>query len=105
MRRIPLVLIGVVVVAMAALAVNASAASPEFVMTQANGYTLNQYDGNFDKESCEQNCRSLYGVDPYWRGGRTGDRGRYYVYAQCVQDCNTRFWKEFDRKTRDLDDD
>ncbi|MBI5249553.1 MAG: hypothetical protein HY912_08665 [Desulfomonile tiedjei] len=104
MMRIATVFIGLVVVAMAGLAGNASALSPEFLMTQANGYTLNQYDGNFDKESCEQNCRSLYGASPYYMGGGGGDRGRYYVYAQCVQDCNTQFWKEFDRNTRSLED-
>jgi hypothetical protein len=61
----------------------------------------------FDRESCEQECRSRFGVDPYelqfsggWgRGGRPG----YYVYANCIQECNTRFWKEFDRTMRDLE--
>jgi hypothetical protein len=104
MNRIPLMLMGILAAGLVGLTANVMAASPEIIMTQENGYTLHQ-GGDFDRESCEQNCRSLYGVDPYFRGGRYGgDRGRYYVYAQCVQDSNTRFWKEFDRKMRDLED-
>lgn len=62
---------------------------------------------SFDKESCEQDCRSRFGVDLYelhgrgFRGGST--TGGYYVYAACIQSCNTRFWKDFDRNTRDLE--
>lgn len=66
--------------------------------------TLAQY--GFDREACEQDCRSRYGVDPYelqqWsRPGRPG----YWAYASCIQQCNTRYWKEFDRRMRDLERD
>ena len=56
-----------------------------------------------DLAACEQECRSRYGIDFYsqsdatlhWRGG---DRGMYYAYAQCIQRCNDKFWKEFDKE-------
>ncbi|HMK35244.1 MAG TPA: hypothetical protein VK463_09280 [Desulfomonilaceae bacterium] len=59
---------------------------------------------SFDRESCEQSCRSRYGVDPYelQRWGADSRPG-YYVYASCIQGCNLRFWKEFDRNTRELE--
>ncbi|MBI5571900.1 MAG: hypothetical protein HY914_18295 [Desulfomonile tiedjei] len=60
-----------------------------------------------DLAACQQECRSRFGVDPYsrsdaslqWRGG---DSGMYYAYAQCIQNCNDRFWKEFDKNMDDL---
>jgi len=60
-----------------------------------------------DLAACEQECRSSFGVDPYsrsdpilqWRGG---DTGLYYAYAQCIQRCNDKFWKEFDKNMDDL---
>lgn len=55
----------------------------------------------FDKADCEQECRSRFGVDFYslhfWGGG--WDQGRYRLYARCIQECNRRFWREFDRET------
>jgi len=106
MNRFSLVLIGVIVAALAGLALYNTAYSEILLPDNQTGVSLIQSDGNFDRESCEQNCRSLYGVDPYFRGGGGfGDRGRFYVYAQCVDSCNNKFWKEFDRRTRDLQKD
>jgi hypothetical protein len=59
------------------------------------------YDG-FDRESCERDCRERYGMEPY-RRGRGGHRDDYYLYARCIQDCETRFWKEYDRRMRELE--
>ena len=50
-----------------------------------------------DLDWCQRQCRDKFGV---WLG-RGSDT--YYAYAQCIQDCNTAFWKDFDRKTRDLE--
>jgi hypothetical protein len=60
---------------------------------------------SFDRESCEADCRTSYGADPYvlqFRGGigigGGWGTGRYQGAAQCIQQCNDRFWKEFDRE-------
>jgi hypothetical protein len=65
-----------------------------------------EQQGSFDRESCEEDCRSRYGLTPYelqhWgRGG--GSRGWYNLYAECIQKCNARFWKEVDRNVRELE--
>ena len=85
------------------------------------GIRLLQYGGEGNnRELCLQDCRSRYGVDPFssdvepfsssvepqYRGGRGGFGGTqpgYYAYAQCVSSCENRFWREFDRRMRDLD--
>lgn len=64
------------------------------------GYRLVQ--DSFDRESCERECQERYGVEPYRRGLNLR-RNDYYVYARCIQDCNTRFWKEYDRHMRQLE--
>ena len=60
-------------------------------------------DPSTDLSSCQQDCRSRYGIDMYilqfgpGRGGG-GDRGAYYLYARCIADCNRQFWNRFDKK-------
>lgn len=58
------------------------------------------FPGDFDLGGCEQDCRSKYGVDPYWRGGSPSEVWR--LYAICIQDCNRTFWKDYDRRMKDL---
>jgi hypothetical protein len=65
-------------------------------------------DDGFNRENCEIRCRSIYGIPPYgeeqWSGGGGGMGGsRYLIIAHCIEQCNKRFWKEFDKKMRDLD--
>jgi hypothetical protein len=57
----------------------------------------------FDRETCERDCRERYGLEPY-RRGRGGPRDDYYLYARCIQDCETKFWKEYDRRMRELEE-
>jgi hypothetical protein len=62
----------------------------------------------FNRESCEINCRSYFGIPPYgeeqWSGGGGGTGGsRYLIIAHCIEQCNKRFWKEFDQRMRELD--
>jgi hypothetical protein len=66
----------------------------------SSGYRLVQ--DSFDRESCERDCRERYGTELF-RRGRGGHMGNYYVYAQCIQDCETRFWKEYDRNMGELE--
>ena len=56
------------------------------------------HQDSFDRETCLQDCRERYGP---WAGGRDDPRGR--LYAQCVQDCERQFWKDYDRRMRDLE--
>jgi hypothetical protein len=69
-------------------------------------------DDPADLQTCERDCRDKFGLEPYsdsgtdlqfFRGG--GGSGTYYAYAQCIQDCNSAFWKDFDRRARDLEKD
>lgn len=90
----------VLVLLTSGLATSDSVLSREVLPEHSDNESLFQ-DG-FDKQECEHRCRSLYGASPYYRGGR-GYQGGYYVLAQCMEDCDRRFWKEYDRKMRDLE--
>ncbi|MBI4963330.1 MAG: hypothetical protein HY913_08635 [Desulfomonile tiedjei] len=63
-------------------------------------------DPDSDLASCEQQCRSRYGVDQYTLqaggGGGGGYSGGYYVYARCIASCNKRFWNNFDRRMDEI---
>ncbi|MGO9571328.1 MAG: hypothetical protein ACLP5H_27705 [Desulfomonilaceae bacterium] len=66
-----------------------------------------RHDEGFNRESCEIRCRSIYGIPPYgeeqWSGGGGTGGSRYLIIAHCIEQCNKRFWKEFDAKMRELD--
>jgi hypothetical protein len=75
----------------------------------ASEVQLMQYGSGSDYNSCQQDCRSRYGVDPYadvdlqFRGGRGGGYGTYYAYASCIQACDREHWKRFDREMDDVE--
>ncbi|MFH0825366.1 MAG: hypothetical protein V2B18_21655 [Pseudomonadota bacterium] len=58
--------------------------------------------GDFDLRACEDNCRERFGYQPYELElhGRGSGRSANRVYAQCILDCNRRFWKDFDKETQ-----
>ncbi|MCX5860579.1 MAG: hypothetical protein NTW27_00420 [Deltaproteobacteria bacterium] len=58
------------------------------------------FGDDFSLGACQQECRSKFGIDPYWRGG--GDSSVWRLYAICIQDCNIKFWKEYDRRMDEL---
>jgi hypothetical protein len=62
--------------------------------------------GDKDLSGCQQDCRSRFGVDvyanPQWRRG-PGHDGAYYAYANCIAECNRKFWKAFDKEMDELD--
>lgn len=58
------------------------------------------FGDEFDLGACQQECRSKYGVDPYW--GHGGGTSMWRLYAICIQDCNSKFWKEYDRRIQKL---
>jgi hypothetical protein len=69
---------------------------------ESRSYGYRPVQDSFDRESCERDCRERYGTELFHRG-RGGHTGYYYVYARCIQDCETRFWKEYDRRMRELE--
>jgi len=72
------------------------------VNDESSGYGNKLVKNSFDRESCETDCQERYGVLPYGRG-RHLDRTDYYLYAKCIEDCNTRFWKDYDQRMRELE--
>jgi len=58
-----------------------------------------------DLNACQQKCRGRLGVvmysdtdsEPQWFRGRGSSRNDY-AYAQCMEECNRAFWKDFDKK-------
>jgi hypothetical protein len=66
-----------------------------------------------DLDWCQRECKDKFGLlwpnsdtyaePPQLFGGGAGWSGTYYAYAQCIADCNTAFWKDFDEKSRDLE--
>jgi hypothetical protein len=93
----------------------APAHSPEAVPSAAiYGASPDENTGviqqGFDLKSCETNCRSYFGIPPYIEeqqasggGGGSGSNPRYLIIAHCIEQCNKRFWKEFDEKMRELE--
>lgn len=57
--------------------------------------------GGFDRDECEEDCRWQFGVEPSFMGGGGWPDSGYYAYADCIRDCNKKFWKEFDKETGD----
>jgi hypothetical protein len=91
----------------------ASAGSPiNFISPALEGILLcsdvrlaqDDESGNFDRESCEQTCRYRYGASQFpgmqeqdWGGSVSYSQG-YYLLTQCIDSCNRRFWRDYDRK-------
>ncbi len=130
MQRLPVIMTGTAVMGMTLLLLfggflpAAFAASPISFINPAFGdvrlcssVRLVQSDefGNFDREGCEDSCRSRYGVGPIpyieeqvpyieeqgWGGGG-GYQPGYYLYASCIDACNRQYWRDFDRKMENL---
>lgn len=80
----------IVLSAMAGMA----AAQPPVLLAQYGGS-----GGALDRDSCIQSCRDWIGL---YAWGGSGGYDRSYYYAQCIQDCDSRFWNEFDRKMDQL---
>ncbi len=69
-----------------------------------------RHDSGFDLQACETNCRSYFGIPPYIEeqqagggGGGSGSYSRYLIIANCIEQCQKRFWKEFDKSMKELD--
>lgn len=59
-----------------------------------------EYDGDpLDLQGCQQYCGSIFGVELY-RGGGGGSWGSGIAYATCIQDCNRKYWKAWDKEVK-----
>lgn len=56
--------------------------------------------GGFDRWGCEVECRRAYGGYE-WAPPRLR-QGGYYGYADCIQRCERKFWKSFDKESDDI---
>ena len=56
------------------------------------------YQDSFDRGTCEQDCREAYGGVI----GRSDDP-RARLYARCIQECERQFWRDYDRRVRDME--
>lgn len=95
------------VLVFAGIAAAQAEASPLFLCSAAEGlggglFTSTETN-SFDLQTCQRDCAIDHGVEPWFRGG--GGDARWYMYTSCVQDCNRKFWKEYDKEMRDLEKD
>ncbi|HTY23870.1 MAG TPA: hypothetical protein VMC85_12105 [Desulfomonilaceae bacterium] len=114
--------LGISVMMLPVLSYNSSIApSDNLVAARCDGikypFLLAQtdYGGEFDLNYCQYECRMRYGLDPSGLGGAGGIQSQtedsneayqlhqgstvYYQYANCLADCQKKFWQEFERKS------
>lgn len=67
-------------------------------------YGYSGYDGDpLDLQGCQQHCRSIFGVDPYFSGKRSFGKRYNTGYAICIQECNSKYWDAWDAHMEGLD--
>lgn len=76
-----------------------SGGSPVYDLAEASSFETLATD-DYDLGGCQQECRSKYGIDPYRFGG--GSSSIWHLYAICIQECNLKFWKEYDKRIKEL---
>jgi hypothetical protein len=54
----------------------------------------------FDRQRCEFECRSRFGYELY--SGRGSGSGAYWAFADCMAECDRKFWKQFDEDKKKL---
>jgi hypothetical protein len=66
-----------------------------------------------ERTLCIQDCKARYGVDVYRHGGGRGgggfrgggDSGLWLRYSKCIDDCEKKFWKEWDKNMDEMEKD
>lgn len=87
-----LIILTVVIAVPLALAVGALSGS-EFQLMTGNGQ-------EFDRQLCERDCRSRFGYELYfWSGSGPSS---YWAFANCMAECDRKFWKQFDQDRQKL---
>lgn len=75
----------------ATLAVLALMAAPTYMdVGSAQGY--------FDRDQCYEECR-----EDYLQPGPGSGYGPNYAYNSCLEECDNKFWKRYNRDMKDLD--
>jgi hypothetical protein len=54
---------------------------------------------------CIKECKDRYGVDVMWRGGGRGGDSMWRLYFKCIDDCEKKFWKEWQKDMDKLEKD
>ena len=59
-----------------------------------------------DRALCLRDCREKFGYLPYWGGGGRGgvNEGNWRLYFKCIDDCEKKFWKEWQKEHDELGD-
>ena len=87
-------------------AVSAQMAAPSLPTPcrPVNHESVTTYENeDFDLDACERACRRDFGYEPFLADGYELYQDQpYWAYSKCIADCHKTFWKEFDRKTRNL---
>lgn len=56
-----------------------------------------------ERTLCLQDCRDKFGYIPFLvRGG--GSEGNWRLYFKCIDDCERKFWKEWQKEHDELED-
>jgi len=107
-RMTPMLMVALAsVLVFAGVAAAQPGGNPLFGCSTADGvgsgiFMLVEYGDAADLQSCQRECGFNYGVEPYFRGG--DGSARWWMYTSCIQDCNRKFWKDYDRKMRNLEE-
>jgi hypothetical protein len=58
-----------------------------------------------DRAICLRDCREKFGYLPYWGGGGRGgvNEGNWRLYFKCIDDCEKKFWKEWQKEHDELE--
>jgi hypothetical protein len=68
------------------------------VGTESRYGSIGLQEQDFDRTVCQQDCVEKYG------GPSSGaNTPRTRLYALCMQECERQFWKQFDRRTKELE--
>lgn len=56
-----------------------------------------------DRTWCIKECKDKYGVDVMWRGGGRGGDSMWRLYFKCINDCEKKAWKEWQKDMDKID--
>ena len=59
-----------------------------------------------DRTICLQDCRDKFGYLPFFgRGGvGGGNDGNWRLYFKCIDDCEKKFWKEWQKREDEMNE-